>query len=248
MTEEREPAGARYLASLSALVDDILQTQRESVEAAADLIAPRVASGGVVHVFGPGHSHVVAEEAFNRTGGLACVNPIVDRTGGRAEVVEGYAAAILDGHDVRANEVLLLASNSGVNALPIEMALLAQEAGLVVIAVTSLEFSRSLSPRHSSGKRLFEIADVVLDNRCPAGDALVEILGLPVRAGAGSTVGAIALLNAVMASTVERLAAAGADAPVLLSERLPGEIEHNKALKKRYADRVRAQFTAMLFY
>jgi len=241
-------AGARYLERVVELVAEILDTQADRIDAAATLIVESVQGGGVVHVFGPGHSHVVAEEAFNRTGGLACVNPIVDRTGGFAETVEGYAAAILDGHDIRPGETMIISSNSGINALPVEMALLAKQSGLSVVAITSESFSRSLQPRHSSGKRLLDVADVTLDHRCPPGDALVELEGLPVPVGAGSTIAAVAALNATMAVAVERLLRAGGDPPVLLSEKRPGEAEHNKALKKRYADRVRAQFTAMLFY
>jgi uncharacterized phosphosugar-binding protein len=248
MTRDGAHAGVRYVERLLELVREIAETQHEQIDAAAALIAGSVEAGGVVHVFGPGHSHVIAEEAFNRTGGLACVNPIVDRTGGRAETVEGYAAAILDGHDIREGETLIVSSNSGVNPLPVEMALLAREAGLRIVAITSLAFSTSLPARHSSGKHLFEVADVILDNRCPSTDALIEIDDLAVPVGAGSTIAAAALLNAAMAAAVERLVRAGGDAPILLSEKRPGEFEHNQALKRRYADRVRAQFTAMLFY
>ena len=175
MTAETALTGQRaclaYLEGVAGLISRLIGTQEANVLAAARLLVGAVENDGLIHVFGPGHSHVVAEEAFNRTGGLACVNPIVDRTGGRSELVEGYAAAILEGYELREGEVMVISSNSGVNALPIEMATLAQAQGLSVVAITSLEFSRSLRPKHSSGKRLFELADVVLDNCCPAGDA-----------------------------------------------------------------------------
>jgi uncharacterized phosphosugar-binding protein len=143
---------------------------------------------------------------------------------------------------------MVISSNSGINPLPIEMALLSRERGLHVVAITSLEFSRSLTPRHSSGSRLCEIADVVLDNHCPAGDALVDVAGVQARVGPGSSIASMALLNATIASTIELLSAQGLEVPVLLSERHPGEFEHNNELKRRFASRVRAQFTAMLFY
>ena len=95
---------------------------------------------------------------------------------------------------------------------------------------------------------MFEIADVVLDNRCPPGDALVELPGVRARVGPSSSICSMALLNAMIAATIERLSAKGWEVPVLLSERYPGEFEHNNELKRRYASRVRAQFTAMLFY
>ena len=177
----RRHAALDYLGCLAALLGELIDTQEPNISAAADLLAPAIEEGGLVHVFGPGHSHIIAEEAFNRTGGLACINPIVDRTGGRAELVEGYAAAILEGHDLRQGEVMVVSSNCGVNPLPIEMALLARARGLAVVAITSLQFSRSLTARHTSGSHLFEVADVVLDNRCPEGDALVGVAG--VKAG-----------------------------------------------------------------
>ena len=252
MTAETAITGQRaclaYLEGVAGLIGRLIGTQEANVLAAARLLVGAVENDGLIHVFGPGHSHVVAEEAFNRTGGLACVNPIVDRTGGRSELVEGYAAAILEGHELREGEVMVISSNSGVNALPIEMATLAHARGLSVVAITSLEFSRSLRPKHSSGKRLFELADVVLDNCCPAGDALVEVPGVAAKVGPSSSIASMALLNAMMAATIELLSADGREVPVLLSERHPGEFEHNNELKRRYASRVRAQFTAMLFY
>lgn len=241
-------AASEYLEAVAKLIDELISTQGPGISATSELLAAAIEKSGLIHVFGPGHSHIIAEEAFNRTGGLACINPIVDRTGGRAELVEGYAAAILEGHDLRHGEVMVISSNSGINPLPIEMAMLARARGLGVVAITSLEFSQSLIPRHSSGSRLCEIADVVLDNRCPAGDALVEVPGVTARVGPGSSIASMALLNAMITATIERLSAAQLEVPVLLSERLPGELEHNNELKSRYASRVRAQFTAMLFY
>lgn len=251
MTAERRGdsgASVRYLERVVRVLTDVTSSEGRNIDAAAERCAAAVDAGGLIHVFGPGHSHIIAEEVFNRTGGLACISPIVDRTGGRAEIVEGYAAAILEGYDVRPAEVMVICSNSGVNPLPIEMAMLARDRGLDVVAITSLAFSTSLPARHSSGKRLFEIADVVLDNHCPAGDALIEVLGVAAKVGASSSIASMALLNATIAATVEFLAKAGREVPVLLSERLPGEFEHNNELKRRYAGRVRAQFTAMLFY
>ena len=147
MTQDHETTGGAaqdYLQRVEQLIGELMDTQGPGISAAADLLAPAIEKGGLVHVFGPGHSHIIAEEAFNRTGGLACINPIVDRTGGRAELVEGYAAAILEGHDLRQGEVMVISSNSGINPLPVEMALLARARGLGVVAITSLAFSRSL--------------------------------------------------------------------------------------------------------
>ena len=140
----------------------------------------------MLHVFGTGHSHILAEEAFYRAGGLAAINPILDRrlmffdgvmASTQAERETGYAGRILEREDVRAGDAAIVASNSGRNAVPIEMAVEFQRRGVKVIAIASLTHSRAGHSRHALGRRLFEIADIVIDTRIPAGDAAIAIPG-----------------------------------------------------------------------
>ena len=193
---------------------------------AGKVIANAIVQGGTLHVFGMGHSHMLAEELYVRAGGLACVNAILEPSlmlhedparATELERQEGLAAEILVKHEMRAGDVLIVVSNSGRNPVPIEMALLAKERGLVVIALTSLAHSQAVASRHSSGGRLFEVADVVLDNGGEVGDAVLEVEGHPTRACPTSTVIGAAILNAVVAAIIEELLGMGVVPPVLVS-------------------------------
>ena len=193
---------------------------------AGKVIADAIAQGGTLHIFGTGHSHMLAEELYIRAGGLACVNAILEPSlmlhedparATELERQEGLAAEILVKHEMRAGDVLIVVSNSGRNPVPIEMALLAKERGLVVIALTSLAHSQAVASRHSSGRRLFEVADVILDNGGEVGDAVLEVEGLPTKACPTSTVIGAAILNAVVATTIEELLGMGIVPHVLVS-------------------------------
>ena len=193
---------------------------------AGKVIANAIAQGGTLHIFGTGHSHMLAEELYVRAGGLTCVNAILEPSlmlhedparATELERQEGLAAEILAKHEMRAGDVLIVASNSGRNPVPIEMALLAKERGLVVIALTSLVHSQAVASRHSSGRRLFELADVILDNGGEVGDAVLELERHPTRACPTSTVIGAAILNAVVATAIEELLSMGFVPSILIS-------------------------------
>lgn len=181
-----------YGPAARALLDRIEATQGEALEKAAGYVFASLKAGGVLHVFGSGHSHAVAEEAFHRAGGLVPVNLIQEafltpltapRKSGRLERVSGIAAVLLEASGARAGEVLLVISNSGINAVPVEMALEGKGRGLTVIALTSLAHAQATPSRQASGKRLFEVADCVLDNCGEVGDAAVAYPGLTAKVG-----------------------------------------------------------------
>src|SRR6266508_448529 len=161
----------RYFESATATLAEVAATQGEALEAAARLVADSVAGGGVLHLFGAGHSQLVALDAFLRAGGLACVNPIVDPAlapaagldVGRVERTPGHAATVLEGEDLRPGEVVVVVSSSGVNPVPVEVALGCRDRGLQVVALTNVE--QATAARHASGAKLHELADVVVDNR-----------------------------------------------------------------------------------
>lgn len=216
----------RYFAELYRLLEKAECSQMDCIGQAGKVIADAIVRGGTLHVFGTGHSHMLAEELYVRAGGLACVNAILEPSlmlhedSARAtelERQEGLAAEILVKHEMRAGDVLIVVSNSGRNPVPIEMALLAKERGLVVIALTSLAHSQTVASRHSSGRRLFEVADVVLDNGGEVGDAVLEVKGYPTRACPTSTVIGAAILNAVVATAIEELLGMGVVPHVLVS-------------------------------
>ena len=178
-----------YFSKVKQVLTDIETTQKEAMHKAADICTEALFQGRRLFFFGTGHSHMLAEEPFYRAGGLKNITPILE-TGlmlhegevksTALERLEGYADILLEHHGVSENDVLFVISNSGVNAVPVEMALGAKRIGAKVIALTSLKHSRQMHPRHSSGKKLFEIADLVLDNCGVYGDAAVELDQYPI--------------------------------------------------------------------
>jgi len=236
-----------YHQAVMRLIDSIARSQTQSLERAAQAIFGSLRAGGVLHVFGSGHSHALAEEAYHRAGGLVPINAIQEvfltpltppRTSGQLERIPGLARIILDGHDLRPGEVLLVTSNSGINAVPVEVALEGKSRGLTVVALTSLRHSQGVPSRHDSGKRLFEIADIVLDNCGEPGDAAVHYEGFQGPVGPTSLLAGAYIINSLTCRVVELYLAQGVTPPVYLSANVPGGDEHNRELEARYRGRI----------
>lgn len=223
-------SGMRYLDGLQERLRRLAQTQHEGIHRAAEIAAQSIGNGGLVHLFGTGHGSIPVMEAFPRTGSFVGWNPIVIdslgphmRLGGEGSVHQfrylqgalGYGQAILNSFPVHTGDSFVLFSHSGVNPVVIEVALAVKEAGHPLVAVTSVEHSTKASSRHPSGKRLFEIADVVIDNCAPFGDASVAIEDLRQPVAACSTSLACAIMDALVAETAELLVAAGKEPLVL---------------------------------
>lgn len=231
------------------VVEDILRAAtraaRPAIAQAGALLAERFDEDGLAYVFGSGHSHVFAEEAFYRAGGSARICPVLQPdymlhvSAQHSTVLErepGHAREILAPYDVDPRrDAMIVVSNSGANALPVEMATHARDLGMPVVAITSVEYARA---SRAAGRRLHEIADVVLDNRCPPGDALVAVDDSLPRVGPGSSVVGLALLNAVVVDALARQVAAGIPPDVYLSAGMPGAAEHNARLARRFAARI----------
>jgi uncharacterized phosphosugar-binding protein len=231
-------AGRRYLRTAARLVSRLETDEWQRIEAAADLVADALANGGTLHVFGTGHSHMLAEELYYRAGGLVRVRPILFEglmlhasapLSTSLERLPGLAAAILEDQPLGAGDVLIIASNSGSNAVITEMAHLARERGARTIAITSLEHATSEDAREALRPRLHEIVDVSIDNGGVVGDAAIEVDGFATRVGPTSTVVGAAIENALVAEVVERLVLRGEPPAVFTSANVAGGDALNEA-------------------
>jgi uncharacterized phosphosugar-binding protein len=237
------PNAAAYLADLTDRMGRLLDDNAQSIAAAADAVENTAKADGLVYIFGTGHSHILAEEAHYRAGGLALTVPILSSTtmvheGALAssvfERMPGVVAPIFDRYPMGENDVLVIVSNSGVNTAIIEAAQIGKGRGATVIAITSETYSRQAAQGRT---RLADIADIVLDNGAPPGDATVSVPGSELRVGPISTSIGAALMNAVFVEAAARLQTSGADAPIYLSANMPGAKEVNEKLIARYRPR-----------
>ncbi|SFT20653.1 SIS domain-containing protein [Paenibacillus sp. BC26] len=242
-------AALRYFAQLEELLATVMDREIHAIREAAGKIAHALMNGGRLHLFGTGHSHMIAEELFYRAGGLANVNPIfleglmlhanaLQST--ELERLPGLARIVFDQQQTCEGDVLIIASNSGRNAVNIEMALIARERGLHVVALTSLKHSASATSRHSSGKLLYQVCDTVIDNHGIIGDASIAVDGFPRRVAPTSTAIGAAIVNAIVAETVELMVKGGSMPEVFASSNADGGDSINQSLVHKYRGVIRA--------
>jgi uncharacterized phosphosugar-binding protein len=229
-----------YLADLAARLTALRRSAAADIDRAVAAMTEAICRDGLIYIFGSGHSHMLAEEAHFRAGGLAPVVPILSSAtmlhegaaaSTLAERLPGLMPALLSRYPVAAGDVLVVISTSGVNAAPVEAAEWGRARGATVIAITSDTYSASVA---AGRRRIADIAHITLDNGAPVGDATQELSPGGARVGPVSTVIGAALLNAVLAQTAQRL---GPDAPVYVSANVPGSADRNAALIARYRPR-----------
>jgi uncharacterized phosphosugar-binding protein len=235
----------RYFSAMQALQTRAFTLQRENLLNIAARMAECVERDERILLFGTGHSHLLAEEGHYRAGGLANIVPMLEPAlmlhensilSGELERTAGIARPIFERYQPRAGEMIFIFSNSGVNAAPVEMALLAKEHGLISVAVCSLAYAR-VAPLSGTGQRLFEATDYVIDNGGEQGDSLIALEGTPWRVGPSSTVIGALLWNALVTETAQLLQARRADLPIFASSNLPGAAEHNALLLQKWQSR-----------
>jgi uncharacterized phosphosugar-binding protein len=252
-------ATARYTDLARELLDRVAG-QEDELERAAAICADAIAGDGLVHLFGTGHSRMAVEEMFPRYGSYPGFHPIVElsatfhtqvvgangqRQAMYVERMEGLAEAILANFELAPPDAMIVFSASGLSALPIEMARRAREAGLAVVAVTSLAATEAGASSHSTGTRLRDHADVVLDMGTPPGDALVALDGLATPVGPGSTIEAAAIANEIKVRTAARLVERGAMPPVITSASVVGEEASRRLFDAAYAEHARRAARAL---
>lgn len=238
-----------YLKNLCALMCEITEKQADNIEKCACAFADALENGRNIFLFGTGHSHMLAEELFYRAGGLVNIHPVLETAlmlhesaskSTEIERLEGYAQILFDSYGMRAGDVIVIISNSGRNGVCVDMACLAKEKGLTVIALTSLAHSGSMSSRHKSGKKLYELADIVLDNMGCPGDAAVYFEEIGRNACPTSTSAGAAILNAAVAGCIEKMLADGCTPEVFSSSNVDGGDAVNQVFIDKYRGSIRS--------
>lgn len=247
-----QPASQRYVDLVKGIIDTIYDTQMEHIEAAAHICADTICKDGLVFCWGGGHSRMSVEEMFPRIGSFPGFFPMVElaltfytnvvgpdglEQSFFIERAEGYADAVLSTYEFGPHDSMICFSSTGINGVVIDMALRAKERGMPVIAVTSVAHADATPTRHSSGKKLKEIADVTIDNCTPPGDAVVDLDGLKYKVSPTSTVAAATIVNALKARTAELMLAQGVEPVVLTSPHfVDNQAESSAQLKRVYAE------------
>lgn len=246
-------AAREYLARAGGLLHRV-SAQSAEIARAADWFSETILSGRMVHVFGSGHSRIMVEEMWPRYGSFPGFNPIVElsltfhqmvvgpngqRQAMFLENVSGLAERILRNFDLSPMESALVISSSGCNVVPIEIAALFRERGIRVVAIVSLEHLRASASKDPAGRKLSDVADLVLDTGAPVGDAMVGIAGLDTPVAPGSTVGGCVLINCIKAEVAARLTAAGRPPKVLTAGAVVGSARATELFESAYDEHAR---------
>lgn len=238
-----------YFENIQKIMNRIMTEQMENIEKAARAVADTLENGGRVHAFGTGHSHMLAEEIFYRAGGLVNVNPILESglmlhesasKSTALERLEGYGEIIFDFNNITNKDILFLFSNSGRNGVAIDLALIAKERGVKTVVITNMLHTMQGKSRHSSGKKLYEAGEIVIDNCGCIGDASMNIEKIGRNVAPTSTAAGAAILNAIEARAVEIMVEEGYMPEVFSSSNVDGGDEINEAYIKKYSGEIKA--------
>lgn len=233
----------KYFEYIQEILSKVVNNESNNIVKAAELVADSIAKGGRFYVFGSGHSHMVSEEIYIRAGGLAFVKAILPEElmlhqmpnkSTYLERIEGYADAILNLYKVDEKDTILVISNSGRNAVPVEMAMYSKKRGANVIVMHSEEHTMSGESRHSSGKRMCDFADVALDTHAPKGDAAFYVDGVDTPTGPVSDFIGIAIANNLIVTVIDILHKRGIETPIFKSSNLDGADKYNDELFDKY--------------
>ncbi len=230
------------------VVERVLNTQGGQIEKAAEFVCETLAKDGLVHTFGVGHSHLVAEEVLWRSGTLVPVHAILEPSmTGHSEILksaymeklEGTGKIICDYHKITPPDSLIVISNSGNNQAPIDVAVEARRRDVRVIGICSVAYCSNLKPRHSSGRKLIDVVDVLIDNYGIIGDTSVKIAGVDQPLGPTSTITGVYIIHAVLIQAAQNLIDRGIVPKVYWSGSLPDGMEANQQYVDEYWTRIR---------
>ncbi|AMM91385.1 SIS domain-containing protein [Peribacillus sp. SIMBA_075] len=234
-----------YFEEVQALLKIVGEQEKQSIKESVEHISKAVMSDGVIHLFGSGHSHILTEEVFYRAGGLAAIHPIfvedlmLFKGASRSSQLErqnDLSEKFMLDEDIRPGDVCIVISSSGVNPVPIDVAIIAKEKGAFVIGLTSPEYANSCPSRHKKKLYLHDVVDLVIDNHISKGDTLLKSNNISF--GSGSTVIGAVLLNMIFTQVIETIIESGVTPPVFLSSNIEGADEHNQKIIAKYKTRI----------
>lgn len=234
----------KYYEEIKKIIDEVERKEYDTIVEVAQLFAQKVKEDKIIHFFGTGHSHMIGIEMFVRAGGLGNINAMLDETittaagaqkGSYMEKVDGLADIIYDQYEIDKDDVMVITSNSGRNAVPVQMAMRAKKEGLKVIALTSYDHSKSCDSRDKSGKKLYELADIVIDNCVPKGDAMLTYG--EVKSGPASTIAGAFIVDSILAETLEILYKDGFQLPIFVSQN--SDNFNNDDIYAKYTKRIK---------
>lgn len=233
-----------YMNALSEILEKIYEVNKETIKDLTNIFAKNIMEDHIIHVFGSGHSHMIGMELFARAGGLGNVNAILDPDvvplfgadrSGKIERIPEVGKVIFENYDIEKEDIVVVVSNSGRNAIPVDFALCAKEKGIFTIAVTSLQQSKNMTGRHPSGKRLFEVCDVVLDSCVPHGDGCLNIDGMIT--GPVSTIAGMFIMNTIITEAIKVARKQGGKPYIYQSYNVDNS--NNDELVKHFKGRIR---------
>lgn len=235
----------KYISEIKRLIDIIENEEKANMEKAVKILVEAIENKKAIFSFGASHAGILTEELFYRAGGCVLINPVFARSlmldtapithTSKMERLEGYGSALVDKTPIKEGDIVIVHSVSGRNPVSIEFAIGAKEKNAIVICITNLSYSRSVSSRHSSGKNLYEVCDLVIDNHGQKGDACVEIDGINQKVSPTSTVIATTVMNSIIAKTTQELVNRGLkNPPIFYSANIDGGDELNKKIFEEY--------------
>ncbi|MEM2028233.1 MAG: SIS domain-containing protein [Candidatus Bathyarchaeia archaeon] len=242
------PLIEEYKNKIFKLIERIYSEEWEDILNASKIMADCVKENNLIYAFGAGHSMALALDIFYRAGGLPQVYPMLDLSvsayngaikSTELEKLPGYARVLINYYGLKEGETLIIVSNSGNRVLPVEAGIEARKRGVKVIAITSEEYSKSLPVENPYGKKLFEVADVSIDNKMPPGDAVINVEGLSAKIAPVSTIINSFILQSLVIATVDKLIKDGVKPRIWVSAHIPGGEEKNRAILAEYFRRIK---------
>jgi len=233
-----------YLQSITDILNKIVSTQSEKLSKASELVSEVIKKDGIIYIFGCGHSHLIGLDCFYRAGGLVNVSAMLDTDlmlhngaakSSKMEKMSGIAEAIFERYCITDNDLLIVVSTSGKNAVPVEMAEIASQNGINNIAVVSSAYFAD----KKDAPMLYETASMYIDNCAPHGDAVIDISGAETKMGSVSTAASSFILQTILMEGADIAGKDGASLPVYMSGNIEGGAEFNKKLISRYMPRIK---------